>query len=197
MAKLLLSDNRLKSTQSAEPFCRWKLRKQPFLERMRRGQNEAACAHCAVAATLNLNRSFIVVGRWKPGFGCFFCRQVLCFDIMASWMKLKMNFLPSQSEWLRNRKSTFRHLQQSQLYMFQWWYAGHRRVERFSSSIFAQIESPSIPAFCCPAGLNILPWSQFYPFSSSAFCLKCWVGHHSMHLTSLNLVENLIKLGDN
>ena len=80
MAKLLLSDNRLKSTQSAEPFCRWKLRKQPFLERMRRGQNEAACAHCAVAATLILNWSFILVGRWKSGFGCFFCpRQVFWY----------------------------------------------------------------------------------------------------------------------
>ena len=162
---------------------------------MRRGQNEAACAQCAVAATLNLNRSHLLLSSTDGKLVlAAFSAHDRYFDIVASWMKLKMNFLPSQSEWLQSRKSTFRHLQQSQLYMFQWWYAGHRRVERFSSSIFAQIESPSIPAFCCPAGLNILPWSQFYPFSSSAFCLKCWVGHHSMHLTSLNLVENLIQL---
>ena len=27
---------------------------------------------------------------------------------------------------------------------------------------------------------------------SVGFCLKCWVGHHSMHLTSLNLVRRKI-----
>ena len=115
----------------------------------RRGQNEAACAQCAVAATLNLNRSHLLLSSTdgKLVLAAFSAHNRYCILIFWRrgwswrWTSCQVNVNGCEAG---NQLSGIYNSHNSPVCMFQCWYAGHRMF--FLQHIFSN-RKPKYPCF--------------------------------------------------